>query len=1053
MNPDPNPSTPEANEARITALLLGELTPAEGVEVRRLIETDVETARFHDRLKLTIGLVKEAVAQPAATAAAATTTAATAIKLSDERRQQLLRRFKTVKQEELAAPRRRGIPWFVPMSVAAMLMALLSLAGLMSGDALSKSTTRADRVSQLYSARKLAEESRSELQLENAGRGGAMNNPANPPPAIREAERRDGMKGLTRLNRTLSPETPLAAGEVDSKTVLEATASPPSEPLKTANRTLVTMAPPLTSRYDPMPDQAPKSDEKGSAGRVVGAQGGSPPVTANDGSNQSSPLRALPVLSFLPSEYAPPQPAGPALAVLSDTSLANRARLSDDGAIPPQSEFAFGVEAGGIGGGGFGGGIAGVNEIGTPGASATALPPAFFFESKGVAGGGDRPIVLSLSDTEAPAQALGVVAQTPGLTAEALAAVTPAPPKPAMVERLLTENPFIALAPLEKKVDSDSFENIPQVVDQPPRAEVEVALKQVAAVNGREELVRLSRDQDKQNEVLGEPTTEPRQITANFDVSGVTASLGDTKAGDRLQTDAAKSKRERLYEVESLDGRVAKDRRSPGASVDALARVEKQSESAVAVHQATKPASIAVASDEPQVLRRIPVLTPQPEVSAQENAFSTFSLSVTDVSFKLAAASLEKGTMPDPATVRGEEFLNAFNYHDADPSPGVPVAFASERAQYPFAHNREIIRFAVRTAARGRESGRPLNVVLLLDNSGSMERADRVRIIREALTVLGRQLQPQDRISVVAFARTSRLWVDALPGNQAGELAERVGNLTPEGGTNLEEALNLAYATAARHFLSTGVNRVVLLTDGAANLGDVAPDSLKRKVESWRQRGVALDCFGIGWEGLNDDLLEALSRNGDGRYGFVNSLEDAATEFAAQLAGALHVAASDVKVQIEFNPQRVVAWRQIGYAKHQLTKEQFRDNSVDAAELTAAESGNALYVIQVDPNGVGPIGTARVRYREPESGIYRELEWPVPYTGGAAPLDRAPATLRLAATASSFSEWLAGSPFADEVTPDRMLSYLQGVPTAFEPDTRPQKLEWMIRQAKSISGR
>ena len=157
----------------------------------------------------------------------------------------------------------------------------------------------------------------------------------------------------------------------------------------------------------------------------------------------------------------------------------------------------------------------------------------------------------------------------------------------------------------------------------------------------------------------------------------------------------------------------------------------------------------------------------------------------------------------------------------------------------------------------------------------------------------------------------------------------------------------------------------MLLTDGAANLGNVDPETLKQKVEANRKQGIALDCFGIGWEGYNDDLLEVLSRNGDGRYGFVNTPEEAATEFAGQLAGALHVAASDVKVQVEFNPARVTAYRQIGYAKHQLTKEQFRDNTVNAAQIGAAESGNALYVIAVDPAGDGPLAIVRVRYRVP----------------------------------------------------------------------------------------
>jgi len=333
-----------------------------------------------------------------------------------------------------------------------------------------------------------------------------------------------------------------------------------------------------------------------------------------------------------------------------------------------------------------------------------------------------------------------------------------------------------------------------------------------------------------------------------------------------------------------------------------------------------------------------------------------------------------------------------------------------------------------------------------------MERADRVGIIGEALKVLASQLQPQDKLSVITFARTAQLRVDGVPGNQGVQVADEIGGLTPEGGTNIEEAMNLAYQTALRHYLPNGINRVVLLTDGAANLGNVEPESLKQKVEANRKQGVALDCFGIGWEGFNDDLLETLSRNGDGRYGFINSPEEAATEFAGQLAGALNVAASDVKVQVEFNPARVTAYRQIGYAKHQLTKAQFRDNTVDAAEIAAQEAGNALYVIEVNPAGQGPLGTVRVRFKIPGTSDYREHEWIVPFNGNAVALEQASPAMRLAATASAFSEWLASSPYATEVTPDTLLSYLGGVPEVYGADGRPKKLEWMIRQAKSIAG-
>jgi Mg-chelatase subunit ChlD len=458
----------------------------------------------------------------------------------------------------------------------------------------------------------------------------------------------------------------------------------------------------------------------------------------------------------------------------------------------------------------------------------------------------------------------------------------------------------------------------------------------------------------------------------------------------------------------------------------------------------------ATRGDEAAPRRDAPPPTPQPEVATAENAFSTFSLNVSDVSFKLAAASLENGQLPDPASIRAEEFINAFDYRDAQPLPGAPLGFHWERARYPFAHNRELVRFAVRVAAAGREAGRPLNLVLLLDNSGSKERADRVQILREALRVLAGQLQAADKVSVVAFARTARLWVDGLPGERANELLGRLGELVPEGGTNLEDALRTAYLTASRHFNPEGVNRVVLLTDGAANLGDVNPDSLQAGVDSWRRRGIALDCFGIGWEDYNDDLLEVLARHGDGRYGFLNSPEEAASDFAPQLAGALRVAAADVKVQVEFNPHRVTTWRQMGYARHQLAKEQFRDNTVDAAELGAAEAGNGLYVLEVNPQGHGHLGVVRVRFREPAAGRHRELEWTLIYAGSAPPLQQASLTLRLAGTAAAFAELLAGSPFAADVTVGQLVSLLHGVSPQFQPDPRPARLETMLRQARSL---
>ena len=461
----------------------------------------------------------------------------------------------------------------------------------------------------------------------------------------------------------------------------------------------------------------------------------------------------------------------------------------------------------------------------------------------------------------------------------------------------------------------------------------------------------------------------------------------------------------------------------------------------------------AAQTDKPLASPLVNAPIPQPEIQTRDNAFSTFSLNVSDVSFKLAAASLGNGQMPSPDSIRGEEFINAFDYRDPEPLQGQPLAFTSEQARDPFAQEHNLLRFSIKAAAMGRQEGRALNLVLLLDTSGSMERADRVVIIREALRVLSAQLQPQDTVSVVTFARTARLWADGVPGGFAGVTLEKVGSITPEGGTNLEEAMRLAYETARRHFIAGGMNRVVLLTDGAANLGNVDPQMLTRKVESERRKGIALDCFGIGWEDYNDDMLEQLSSNGDGRYAFINSPDEVATEFAAKLAGALQVAAEDVKVQVEFNPDRVTAWRQIGYAKHQLTKEQFRDNSVAAGAIASREAGNAVYVIKTKPDGEGPIATVHVRYRVPGTQDNRERSWLVNYTGAAPALAQASPAMRLAATAAEFSEWLSDSPYAQNVTPDDLLNYLSGIPQVYGTDQRPKQLEWMIQQAKSVSGK
>ena len=446
------------------------------------------------------------------------------------------------------------------------------------------------------------------------------------------------------------------------------------------------------------------------------------------------------------------------------------------------------------------------------------------------------------------------------------------------------------------------------------------------------------------------------------------------------------------------------------------------------------------------------VYTPRPETVTAENNFSTFSLNVSDVTFKTTLASLQANKLPEPGDVRSEEFLNALEYRDPMPGAGDPLAFHWERAHSPFTHDRDIIRFSVRTAAQGRQPGRAINLVCLLDNSGSMEREDRVSIVQQALGVLARKLTPNDRVSLITFSRTPKLRIDGLRGGNREAFLKASTGWIPQGGTDIGSGLNLAYATAKKHFIPGGNNRVILLTDGAANMGKVDPYQLRKTVESHRKQGIALDCFGVGWEGYNDNLLEVLARNGDGRYGFLNQPAQAVAEFEQKLLGAFQVAASDVKVQVEWNADRVRVFRQVGYLRHQLKKEDFRNNKIDAAEISAAESGNALYVVQVDPGGQGPLGVVRVRYKVPFTREYTEMEWSLAYESAASPLEQASPALRLGSVAATFAEWLAQNPYAQGVQLADLQGLISGIPSIYGTDPRPRQLEWMIGKARLLTG-
>lgn len=430
------------------------------------------------------------------------------------------------------------------------------------------------------------------------------------------------------------------------------------------------------------------------------------------------------------------------------------------------------------------------------------------------------------------------------------------------------------------------------------------------------------------------------------------------------------------------------------------------------------------------------------EIPAAQEPFSTFSLNISDASFQLALAAVEKGERPDPTSIKPEQFYNAVDYGDPAPSSLEPVAAAIDQTAHPVIPGRNLVRVAIRTASTGRSAAQPLRLTLLVDQSGSMARADRRAAMETALTQLATLLTENDRITVIGFSRTPRLLADSLPGNEAAKLPDLVNTTASEGGTNLEQALNLASELSLRHKLDGAQNRIVLFTDGAANLGDADPDRLAGRVKQLRQQGLAFDIAGIGTNDTNDRLLAELARHGNGRYYLVG--ENTGASLATQLAGAFRPAAENVKVQVRLNPERVGSYKLIGFEKDRLETEDFRDDSVDAAELAADEAGVAIYQVETLPEGSGEIGEVSVRFRDTASGEMVERTWTIPHDPTTPAFDKADPKTQLATLALLAAQKLQGGPLAEAIRFPDHAETIARLKQTYAKDEKAQRLFTLI---------
>lgn len=400
-------------------------------------------------------------------------------------------------------------------------------------------------------------------------------------------------------------------------------------------------------------------------------------------------------------------------------------------------------------------------------------------------------------------------------------------------------------------------------------------------------------------------------------------------------------------------------------------------------------------------------------LSAAEHPLSTFSVDVDTASYSNIRRMIQNGQQVTPDAVRIEEMINYFSYAYPAPEGDVPFSVTTEMYECPWNTENQLFLVGLQAEEIDLEGRAPMNLVFLIDVSGSMYDANKLPLVQKAFSMLTENLNENDRISIVTYAGAEAVVLEGVPGNEYVTITESINSLTAGGSTAGAAGITKAYALAEEHFIEGGNNRIILATDGDLNVGLSTEEELTALVEEKRENGVSLSVLGFGTGNLKDDRLEALADNGNGNYAYIDSLLEARKVLVQEMGGTLYTVAKDVKIQAEFNAEAVESYRLIGYENRALANEDFENDAVDAGEIGAGHSVTALYEIvfkedaqQTDEQFIN----IAMRYKEPDGEESRLVEYPV--TMGDVSAEVMPQNLAFAASVAEFGMLLRGSAYA-----------------------------------------
>ena len=445
--------------------------------------------------------------------------------------------------------------------------------------------------------------------------------------------------------------------------------------------------------------------------------------------------------------------------------------------------------------------------------------------------------------------------------------------------------------------------------------------------------------------------------------------------------------------------------------------------------------------------------------SVAAEPLSTFSIDVDTASYtNLRRMIRESGSVVSDA-IRIEEMINYFNYDYPEPKEGEPFSVTTELTDCPWNEETQLMLIGLQAEEVDMSNRAPMNLVFLIDVSGSMYSYDKLPLVQKSFTLLTENLTAQDRISIVTYAGDDKVVLEGADGNDQMAVLEAINELQAGGSTAGADGINTAYEIAEKYFISGGNNRIILATDGDLNVGISSEAELTDLVEEKRESGVYLSVLGFGTGNIKDNKMEALADNGNGNYAYIDSLIEAKRVLVEEMGATLVTVAKDVKIQVEFNPAYIKGYRLVGYENRMLSAEDFADDTKDAGEIGAGHSVTALYeVVPVDSPmefsssdlkyesteaaGIenGELLTVALRYKEPDGNESKLLEYPVAETAYTSEMSDNTA---FAAAVAEFGMVLRESEYKGTSTCESVLDLLEGCD--YENDPYKIEFEELVR--------